>query len=218
MMQPDGEWRLIREQGVAARIAAIVEPVLTGMEYRLVRVSISGHDGCTVQVMAERPDGSMTVEDCEAISRALSPVLDAANPIDHGYRLEVSSPGLDRPLVRSSDFARYAGNRVKVELAMPIAGRRRFKGILLGVENACARVRQEATSGQPEDVLLPFADMTEAKLVLTDALVAESLRRGKAAERAARRGDSRRNSGSDAGNGMSRTQSGHRPAPDNEGV
>jgi ribosome maturation factor RimP len=120
--------------------------------------------------------------------------------------------------VRSSDFDRYAGHRVKVELAMPIAGRRRFKGILLGVEDACARVRQEATPGQPEDVLLPIADMTEAKLVLTDALVAESLRRGKAAERAARRGHSRRNSGSDAGNGMSGMHSGHRPAPDNEGV
>src|SRR6187402_2251115 len=133
------EPRLVVEPGAAARVSAVAGPVLQGMGYRLVRIKISGEAGCTVQVMAERPDGSMTVEDCEAISRALSPVLDAANPIDHGYRLEVSSPGLDRPLVRSSDFDRYAGHRVKVELAMPIAGRRRFKGILLGVENACAR-------------------------------------------------------------------------------
>ena len=181
MAEEHSEQRLIREQGVAARIAAVVEPVLAGMDYRLVRVSISGGDGCTVQVMAERPDGSMTVEDCETVSRALSPVLDVADPIDHAYRLEVSSPGLDRPLVRSSDFERYAGHRVKVELAMPLAGRRRFKGTLLGIENSCARVRQDESQGQPADVLLPIGDMAEAKLVLTDALIAESLKRGKAA-------------------------------------
>jgi ribosome maturation factor RimP len=183
-----GEPRLIAEQGVAARVAAIGEPVLVGMGYRLVRVKVSGLDGCTVQIMAERPDGTMTVEDCERVSRALSPVLDVADPIDRAYRLEVSSPGLDRPLVRRSDFQRFAGHRLKIEMAIAIDGRRRFRGVLLGVDGSAARIRHDdAVPGQPNEVLLPIEEMTEAKLVLTDALIAESLRRGKAAERAARR-------------------------------
>ncbi len=134
VLQADTEPRLIAEQGVAARVAAIVEPVLGGMGYRLVRVKISGLDGCTLQIMAERADGTMTVEDCEAVSRALSPVLDVADPIERAYRLEVSSPGLDRPLVRRSDFERFAGHQVKIELATAIDGRRRFRGLLLGVD------------------------------------------------------------------------------------
>src|SRR5215831_13697209 len=183
-----GEPRLIAEQGVAARVAAISEPVLGGMGCRLVRVRISGLDGCTVQIMAERPDGTMTVEDCEKVSRALSPVLDVADPIDRAYRLEVSSPGLDRPLVRRSDFERFAGHRLKVEMAIAIDGRRRFRGVLLGVEGSAARVRHDdAVPGRPNEVLLPIEDMAEAKLVVTDALIAESLRRGKAAQCEARR-------------------------------
>src|SRR5712691_6970232 len=133
-LQADTEPRLIVEQGVAARVAAIVEPVLLGMGYRLVRVRISGLDGCTVQIMAEQPDRTMTVEDCEAVSRALSPVLDVADPIDRTYRLEISSPGMDRPLVRCSDFERFAGHQIKVEMAVAIDGRRRFRGVLLGVQ------------------------------------------------------------------------------------
>jgi len=179
------EPRLITEQGVGARIAAIAAPVLEGLGYRLVRVRISGMAGCTVQIMAERPDGTMTIEDCEAVSRALSPVLDVEDPIDRAYRLEISSPGIDRPLVRRSDFARYAGHVVKVEMAMPIAGRRRFRGVLLGVEGDAARVRRDdAAAGEAADVVLPIEEMAEARLVLTDALVAESLRRGKAGGRA----------------------------------
>jgi len=178
------EPRLIAEPGLSARVATIVEPVLEGLGYRLVRVRISGADGCTVQVMAERPDGSMTIEDCEIASRALSPVLDAADPMDRAYRLELSSPGLDRPLVRHSDFDRYAGNLVKIEMAAAIDGRKRFRGQLLGTEGQLARVqRDDAPEGEPADVLLPIEEMAEAKLVLTDALIAESLRRGKQAER-----------------------------------
>jgi len=184
-VETDTEPRLIVEQGVAARVAAIVEPVLLGMGYRLVRVRISGLDGCTVQIMAERPDGSMTVDDCEAVSRALSPVLDVADPIDRAYRLEISSPGMDRPLVRCSDFERFAGHQVKVELAAAIDGRRRFRGLLLGVDREAARIRRDdAAPGETSEVLLPIEDMAEAKLVLTDALIAESLRRGKAQQRA----------------------------------
>jgi ribosome maturation factor RimP len=176
------ERRLIAEQGVAARVAAIATPVLEGLGYRLVRVRVSGLAGCTVQIMAERPDGTMTIEDCETASRALSPVFDVEEPVDRAYRLEVSSPGIDRPLVRRSDFDRYAGHVVKVEMAIPIAGRRRFRGVLLGAEGEAARIRREdAAAGEDAEVTLPIADVAEARLVLTDALIAESLRRGKAA-------------------------------------
>ena len=183
------ERRLIVEPGLAARVAAIVEPVLDGLGYRLVRVRVSGLDGCTVQIMAERPDGTMLIEDCEAASRALSPVLDVADPVDRAYRLEVSSPGIDRPLVRRSDFDRYAGNLVKVEMAVAVDGRKRFRGQLLGAEGDAARIRRDdAPAGEPADVLLPIEEMAEARLVLTDALIAESLRRGKQAERQQREG------------------------------
>jgi ribosome maturation factor RimP len=181
------EPRLIGDAGAAARLAAIVEPVLEGLGYRLVRARISGLAGCTVQVMAERADGTMTIDDCEAVSRALSPVLDVADPIADAYRLEVSSPGIDRPLVRKSDFARFAGHQIKVEMATPQEGRKRFRGLLVGTEGDAARLRRsDAAPGEAVDVLLPIREMTEARLVLTDALIAESLRRGKAAERAAR--------------------------------
>jgi ribosome maturation factor RimP len=174
------EPRLIIEQGMAARVAAIAEPVLSAMGYRLVRVRVSGTAGCTVQIMAERPDGSMVIEDCEAASRALSPVFDAEDPIESEYRLEVSSPGIDRPLVRRTDFERYAGHEMKVEMAVALGGRKRFRGVLLGTDGDSARLRrQDAAAGEPADVLLPIADMTEARLVLTDALIRESLRRGK---------------------------------------
>jgi ribosome maturation factor RimP len=176
------ERRLIAELGAAARVAAIAEPVIEGLGYRLVRVRISGLAGCTVQIMAERPDGTMTIEDCEAVSRALSPVFDVEDPIERAYRLEVSSPGIDRPLVRRSDFDRYAGHVVKVEMAVPIEGRRRFRGVLLGAHGDAARIRRDdAASGEAEEILLAFDDMAEARLVLTDALIAESLKRGKAA-------------------------------------
>ena len=136
MTAPGAEPRLIVEPGLAARVVALVEPVIEGLGYRLVRVRVSGTDGCTVQVMAERPDGTMTIEDCEACSRALSPVLDEFDPIDRAYRLEISSPGIDRPLVRKSDFERFANNVVKIEMSVPVDGRKRFRGMLLGVEGA----------------------------------------------------------------------------------
>ena len=180
------EPRLIVEPGLAARVAAIVEPVLEQLSFRLVRVRISGMDGCTVQIMAERPDGTMTIEDCELVSRSLSPVLDVADPIERAYRLEISSPGIDRPLVRRSDFERLAGNVVKIEMAVAIDGRRRFRGTLLGVDGDKARLRRaDAAADENPDVLLPIEEMAEAKLVLTNELVAQALKRGKEAERAA---------------------------------
>jgi ribosome maturation factor RimP len=181
------EPRLIVEPGLAARVAAIAEPVVEDLGYRLVRVKISGADGCTVQIMAERPDGSMDVDDCEAISRALSPVLDVADPIDRAYRLEVSSPGLDRPLVRKSDFERYAGHLARIEMEVPVDGRKRFRGFLAGIDGEMARLQRESvTEGEAPEVLLPITEMSEAKLVLTDELVADALRREKAAKREAK--------------------------------
>ena len=185
---PDPERRLIVELGVGARVAAIAETVLAELGYRLVRVRISGSDGCTVQIMAEKPDGTMLIEDCELVSRTLSPIFDTHDPVDRAYRLEISSPGIDRPLVRRSDFIRYANNVVKIDMSVQAHGRKRFRGTLLGVDGDCARLqRDDAKPGETAEVLLPIEDMAEAKLVLTDALVAESLRRGKLAER--ERGD-----------------------------
>jgi ribosome maturation factor RimP len=180
------EPRLIAESGLAARVAHIVEPALANLGCRLVRVRVSGLDGCTVQVMAERPDGTMPIEDCEAASRALSPLLDVADPLDRSYRLEISSPGIDRPLVRRSDFERHIGREVKVEMANAIDGRRRFRGLLTGVDGQSARIHIEAAPDEQREASLPIEQMLEAKLVLSDDLIAESLRRGKAEERQAR--------------------------------
>ena len=181
------EPRLIVEPGLPARVAGIAEPVIEGLGYRLVRVRVSSAEGCTVQIMAERADGSMTVEDCETISRALSPVLDVADPIERAYRLEISSPGIDRPLVRKSDFERYAGHLVKIEMEIPVNGRKRFRGQLTGIEGETARLtRDDVSGGEEADVLLPIEEMSEAKLVLTDKLVTEALRREKSAKRNAR--------------------------------
>jgi ribosome maturation factor RimP len=182
------EPRLITEPGRAARVASIIEPVLAGLGYRLVRIRISAFAGCTMQIMVERPDGTMTIEDCEVASRALSPVLDVTDPIEGSYRLEISSPGIDRPLVRHSDFDRYAGHVAHVEMAAPVDSRRRFRGLLLGTDGNSARIRIEG-SDDGADVLLPIDDMSEARLVLTDALVAESLRRSKHGDRSERKHD-----------------------------
>src|SRR6201747_2275759 len=137
------EPRLVVERGVAARVAAVAGPVLQGMGYRLGRIKTSAEAGCTVQIMAERPDGTMQIEDCEAISRALSPVLDIADPIERAYRLEILSPGIDRPLVRRTDFERYAGHLVKIEMAVAHQGRKRFRGHLGGVEGDAVRLHRD---------------------------------------------------------------------------
>lgn len=219
MLQNGPEPRLIVEQGLAARIASLAEPVLLDLGFRLVRVRISGMDGCTVQIMAERSDGSMSIEDCEEVSRALSPVLDVADLIERAYRLEVSSPGLDRPLVRRSDFDRHAGHSVKVEMSVAVDGRRRFRGTVLGTESDAVRIRRDdVAKGEASDVLLPIDQMSEAKLVLTEALIAESLRRGKAERKAEDKEqslpDRKRNGASHA-----RSPAARGPAPDyqNEG-
>jgi ribosome maturation factor RimP len=178
------EPRILTETGTAARVASIVEPSLRPLGYRLVRARVTGNNGCTVQIMAERADGTMTVEDCETVSRVVSPLLDVEDPIGRAYHLEISSPGIDRPLARASDFARWAGHEAKIEMTLIVAGRRRFRGVLLGADGARARLRRtDAQPGEATDIELRLADMSEAHLVLTDALVTESLRRAKAASK-----------------------------------
>jgi len=209
----DAEPRLIVDTGLPARVAAIVEPVLAGIGLRLVRIRVTGLAGCTVQIMAERPDGTMTIEDCELASRALSPVLDVEDPIDRAYRLELSSPGIDRPLVRLSDFDRAIGHVVKVEMAVAVGGRRRFRGLIVGTEGTAARLRREDAPLDEAEVLLPIEDMAEARLVLTDALIAESLRRSKGTQAAAADGPgaeaSRRNPNLRRGAGKARRGAKH---------
>ena len=158
--------RFARETGQARAVADLAEPVLEELGFRLVRVKVSGHDGGTVQIMAERPTGGMTVEDCALISRSLSPVLDTYDPIPGQYRLEVSSPGIDRPLVRPSDFALWAGHEAKVELKEPVDGRKRFRGVIEGVAEDEARLRIELEGkAEPVTIGLPFSLISEAKLV-----------------------------------------------------
>jgi ribosome maturation factor RimP len=180
-MTNERDKRLITENGVAAQVAAIVEPVIEDLGFNLVRVKVTGENGCTVQIMAERPDGTMLVSDCETVSRAVSPVLDLEDPISTAYYLEVSSPGIDRPLVRASDFERWTGHDAKVELAVPQAGRKRFRGFLRGVENGELVIElPDVKEGLEPIARVPLSDLGEAHLVLTDDLVRESLRRGTA--------------------------------------
>ena len=180
-MAVEHENRLITETGVAARVAAVVEPAIEDLGFRLVRVKVSGQDGCTVQIMAERPDGTMSVEDCEAVSRALSPLLDLEDPLPQAYRLEISSPGIDRPLTRRGDFERWTGHEAKIELDVPLNGRKRFRGHLRGVEGEEAVIElSDVKEGEEKLFRLPLADIGDARLVLTDELIREALRRGSA--------------------------------------
>lgn len=173
--------RLIRETGLDARVAAIVGPVIAGLGFRLVRVNISGLNGLTMQIMAERPDGTIDVEGCEAISKALSPVLEAEDPVSRAYHLEVSSPGIDRPLVRKSDFALWAGHVMKVDTLVAVAGRRKFKGKTLEAREGGFLFENDSVAyGEERLVEIPFEAISEARLVLTDELVREALRKDKA--------------------------------------
>jgi ribosome maturation factor RimP len=155
---------LDREQ----QIEAMITPAIDAMEYDLVRVLITGKIDLTLQIMAERKDGAqMDVEDCAAISREISAILDVEDPMQDAYSLEVSSPGLDRPLVRVRDFERYSGFDIKLEMAHAIDGRKKFKGQLLGIKNNLV----EMDSGA-ERIEVPFDDIRQAKLILTDQLLA----------------------------------------------
>jgi ribosome maturation factor RimP len=152
------------------KIEAMIAPSLEAMGYRLVRVAITGGRRATLQIMAERGDEqAMTVEDCADISRTVSALLDVADPMVGAYTLEVSSPGIDRPLVRREDYARFAGFEAKIELSEPVDGRRRFRGKLLGVDGDEVRLLVDDAT-----IALPLAAVVRAKLVLTDELLAAS--------------------------------------------
>lgn len=171
------EQRLVRETGLALRIARIVEPVLADLDLRLVRVRLTGQSGTTVQIMAERSDGTMTIDDCERVSRALSPVFDVEDPLPGGYVLEVSSPGIDRPLVRPTDFERWAGYDAKIELTEMLAGRKRYRGVLEGFDEGEVRIYfSEKDGDEPVLIGLPFSLIDNAKLVMTDRLLEEAAR------------------------------------------
>ena len=182
--------RFIREAGPAVEIAALVEPVLEDMGFRLVRVVMSRRDGSTIQIMADKAGGAINVDDCASISRRLSPLLDAHDPVEGRYFLEVSSPGIDRILVRPSDFEDWAGFETKVELKELIDGRRRFRGILEGYENGemLLQVRLDEKS-EPQTIGLPIDLIHDAKLVLTDELIRASLAKAKAAGKWAEGGE-----------------------------
>ena len=153
--------------GNAEDIAPIIEPSLEAMGYRLVRVAFMGAKRTTLQIMAERlDDAPMTVDDCTDISRSVSALLDVADPIASAYTLEVSSPGIDRPLTRPEDYDRFAGFEARIELGQPLEGRKRFKGRILGRDEAHVRLR-----GDHGEVSLPLTDIAKAKLIITDDLL-----------------------------------------------
>ena len=191
----------MRETGLAAEIAGVAEPVLEGMGYRLVRVMVTGTADRIVQIMAERPDGTINIDDCEKISDGLSPVLDVADPIGGKYRLEISSPGIDRPLVRPSDFEDWSGHEAKIELKEPVEGRRRFKGMLEGFEDGEVRIAADAGKLGIQHLGFAVSLIDEAKLVLTEDLIRDALARAKqrhsATSEAARPGATRPQDGAE---------------------
>jgi ribosome maturation factor RimP len=180
---PEGldEARLIVENGPARRIAEIVADPLRSVGYRLVRVKLSSAASPILQIMAEKPDGTMDVEDCEAASTAVSPHLDLEDPITAPYRLEMSSPGIDRPLVRESDFRRAVGHEARIELHRPLEGRKRFRGDIEAIETVEKQLVVDLRlAGEDAVARLAIADMVEARLVMTEALIRDTLKREKA--------------------------------------
>ena len=166
------EKRYVKETGVEARVAAIVDPVAVSLGYSLVRVKITAENGMTLQIMAEDGNGRFSINDCERLSKDLSPVLDVEDPIDREYHLEVSSPGIDRPLVRARDFERYIGHEAKIEMADLVDGRKRFRGIIKAADADSFTIRlPDAPKDTNPEHKLPLALLAEAKLVMTDALI-----------------------------------------------
>ena len=166
------EKRYIKETGLEARVSRIVEPVANSLGFSLVRVKITQENGMTLQIMAEDENGRFTIVNCETLSKDLSPVLDVEDPIDREYHLEVSSPGIDRPLVRKRDFAAYIGHDVKIELSDMINGRKRFRGFIKAVDDEAVTITlPDAPGGTDPDHRLLFTTIGEAKLVMTDALM-----------------------------------------------
>jgi ribosome maturation factor RimP len=172
---------LIARTAIDRRLAAIVGPVIAGLGYELVRLRLMGGQRKTLQIMADRPEGGIDIEECGLISTAVSAVLDVEDPIEDAYTLEVSSPGIDRPLTRLKDFDAWADHEARIETTELIDGRRRFKGILRGTEGDEVLIEIEEKGG-PVTIGIKFDWLSDAKLILTDALIAEMLRKRKAAQ------------------------------------
>ena len=170
---------LIAKSSIDRRMAEIITPVIEYMGFELVRVRLMGGETKTLQVMADRPDGGINVDDCADISTAISASLDVEDPIEAAYNLEVSSPGIDRPLTRLKDFDIWQGYEAKLETSEMIDGRKRFKGVLAGIENDEVLINVEQ-GGETVTLGLNFDWLSDAKLVLTDDLIAEMLRQRKA--------------------------------------
>lgn len=170
---------LIAKTAIDRRLAEITTPVLEDMGFELVRIRLMGGDTPTLQIMADRPDGGITVDDCADISTAVSATLDVEDPLEGAYHLEVSSPGLDRPLTRLKDFDIWAGHEVKLETAEMIDGRKRFKGQIVGTEGAEALINIDTGKDGVQTIGLQFDWIADAKLVLTDELIREMLRQRK---------------------------------------
>jgi len=166
------EKRYVKESGLEQRIAAIIEPVANDLGYSLVRVRVTQENGCTLQIMAEDANGRFTITDCERLSKDVSPVLDVEDPIDREYHLEVSSPGIDRPLVRARDYRTYLGHEAKIELGDAIDGRKRFRGLIEAVGDDTVTIKlPDAPKGDDPNHVLPLSAIAEAKLVMTDKLL-----------------------------------------------
>lgn len=172
---------LIAKTAIDRRLAEIVTPAIEGLGFELVRIRLMGGQTKTLQIMADRPEGGIDVEDCAKISTAVSAVLDVEDPIEDNYTLEVSSPGIDRPLTRLKDFDAWAGYEARVETTEMIDGRRRFKGDLEGTEDDEVLIRIDIGGGEEQTIGLKFEWLSDAKLILTDELIAEMLRQKKAA-------------------------------------
>ena len=169
---------LVAKTPAETRLVELLSPSAEGLGYEIVRLRLMGAGGrdapVTLQIMAEKPDGTMEIDDCAALSQEVSAIMDVEDPIDKEYSLEVSSPGIDRPLTRAKDFAEYAGHRAKIEMSFPVeGGRRNFRGDLRGLEGDAVSLALD--DGPP--VALPLRDIADAKLVITDKLIEESLKR-----------------------------------------
>lgn len=169
---------LIAKTAIDRRLAEIIAPVIEDLGFELVRIRLQGGKTATLQIMADRPEGGINVDDCADISTAVSAILDVEDPIEDNYHLEVSSPGIDRPLTRLKDFATFEGYEARLETNQPIDGRKRFKGVLAGVEGDEVLLNIEE-AGEEQTIGLNFDWLSDAKLVLTDELIAEMLRQKK---------------------------------------
>ncbi len=179
------EPRLIKESGIDAKITALLEPIIIELGFRVVRIRMMNMNGLVMQIMAERSDGTFTINDCEAISKAISPVLDIEDPVAGEYNLEVSSPGIDRPLVRRSDFDIWGSNVLKMETSHMIDGRKRFRGFVTKTSDESLTL-ERVNAGKDEQTTfeIPYDALVEAKLIMTDDLLKDAQNFDKAAQAA----------------------------------